>query len=347
MSILERARPNILQLQPYVSARMDTHSGILMNANENPWAPDLPGELNRYPSPQPVDAVSALSSLYQCPTNQMLVTRGSDEGIDLLTRAFCEPGSDAILQSSPTFGMYRVAARIQDVDVVDVPLDADTFTLPINPLIDRIRDDARIKLVYVCSPNNPTGNRVDLQQIQEIARAAANRAVVVVDEAYMEFSTAPSAVGLLGEHDNLAILRTLSKAHALAGARVGTLLSSPGIVDLLRRILPPYPIPTTTAQAIVRCLDTRQLSITERRIAQIRAMRDEMRERLSLKPSIERVYPSDANFLLCRFRDVSAVLRHLRSVGILIRDFSGVLPGAARISIGTPDENTALLEALP
>ena len=348
MTILDRARPNIRNLQPYVSARMDKSTGILLNANENPWCPDgLPGALNRYPAPQPADAVTALSQLYGCDSNQMLVTRGSDEGIDLLTRAFCEPAEDAILISPPTFGMYRVAARIQNVDIVEAPLDPETFQLRHQDLINRVREDRRIKLVYVCSPNNPTGNIVSPSALRDIASAARHQAVVVVDEAYMEFSKAPSAISFLDEFDNIAILRTLSKAHALAGARVGTLIAHREVIELVGRIISPYPVPTTTAQAITQALSADQLHTTSQRIQQIVAMRDELRQALALKSCVERIHPSDANFLLCRFHEVEAVLARLRSRGVLIRDFSGVLSGAARVTVGTAEENHALLEALP
>ena len=247
MSIEALARAEIVAMKPYSSARREAPGvGVLLNANESPRAlldGTAASALNRYPDPQPPELVAALARLYGQPEERVLVTRGSDEGIDLLTRVFCRAGQDAILQCPPTFGMYRIAAQIQGADIVSVPRDArNGYRLDRAAVLRALAEDERIRLVFLTSPNNPTGDAIEPEFLAELLAATGGRSIVVVDEAYAEFSQQPSALGLIADHDNLVVLRTLSKAFASAGLRCGTVLAQPPLISLLRRVIAPYPL---------------------------------------------------------------------------------------------------------
>ena len=258
MSILDLARPEILALQPYSSARLEAGAAeIMLNANEAPWPPagsaaDSRGApLNRYPDPQPSQLLARLAELYAVDSSEVLVGRGSDEAIDLLVRAFCRPGIDAVAIQPPTFGMYAVCAAVQGAMLVELPLDK-RFEVDVDTLIEKL--PASVRLVFICSPNNPTGASIAADDISRLAFALRKRALVIVDEAYVEFAEMPSAAALVARHENLGVLRTLSKAWALAGARIGCLLARAEIVALLRRIMPPYPLPTPSVTAALAAL---------------------------------------------------------------------------------------------
>jgi histidinol-phosphate aminotransferase len=345
MSVLDLARPEIRAMQPYSSARMEASGGqILLNANESPWTPQG-DELgcNRYPDPQPAALIDALASLYGVQREQLLVGRGSDEAIDLLVRAFCRAGEDAILIQPPTFGMYAVCARIQNAAVIEVALAAD-FTLDVEAVLAAVTP--AVKLVFVCSPNNPTGQVVPRAAVSRLAQALAGRAVLVVDEAYVEFAEAGSVADLIGQYDNLAILRTLSKAWALAGARVGSLLAHADVIALLRRIMPPYPLPLPCVAAALAALSTP--AVTAAHIATIGEQRTVMRAALAQVAGVRDVLPSQANFLAVRFDDAGAVYQRLLAAGIVVRDVRRYpnLADALRITIGTPAENARVLAIL-
>lgn len=353
MSALELARPEIRALQPYSSARMEARGGeIMLNANESPWPPS-DGDAyacNRYPDPQPAALIERLAALYRVPSTQVLVGRGSDEAIDLLVRAFCRAGRDAIAIQPPTFGMYAVCARIQDAGVVGVPLRAD-FSLDVDAV--PAAATPQVKLVFVCTPNNPSGAVVPRADIERLASALAGRALLVVDEAYIEFvdpadADCGSVVDLIDRHENLAVLRTLSKAWALAGARVGALLANAEIIALLRRIMPPYPLPTPCVQAALRALSKAGQESAAERIATIRRERARMRATLSSLPGVRAVLPSQANFLTVRFDDAGGAYARLLAAGIVVRDVRRYpkLDDALRITIGTPQENDRVLVAL-
>ncbi|UXI67109.1 histidinol-phosphate transaminase [Tahibacter amnicola] len=348
MSVLDLARPEIRAIKPYSSARMEASGGsVLINANELPWSPcaDAPGGLNRYPDPQPALLLERLAALYGVGKDQILVGRGSDEAIDLLVRAFCRAGTDEILLSPPTFGMYAVAANIQGAGIGSVPLRAD-FSLDADALLARVTPQT--KLVFVCTPNNPTGNLVPLETIERLAAALSGRAVLVVDEAYVEFAAAPSAATLLARYDNVAVLRTLSKAYGLAGARIGSLLAPAEVIGLLRRIMAPYPLPTTCIDAALAVLRVPALAETRRRIALVVTEREKLRQALPNLPGVQAVLPSAGNFLAVRWTDSALVYANLLSAGIVVRDV-GRYPGLAnclRLSIGTPEENERVLDAL-
>jgi len=349
MKLLERARPEILKLQPYSSARMETRSrGVMLNANELPWAPvgSDTSVLNRYPDPQPTALRVSLAELYGVAPERVLVGRGSDEAIDLLVRAFCREGRDSVVISPPTFGMYAVSARIQGADVIEVPLAAD-FSVDAQGLIAAVTENT--KLVFLCTPNNPTGGLVPLTTVAHIADALRDRALLVVDEAYLEFADgAPSATILLQRHENIAVLRTLSKAFALAGARVGALIADAQIISLLRRIQAPYPLPAPSVAAALAALSTVAVAESGVRIDILRSERERLAAALSSAQGVLAVFPSAANFLCVRFADAARTYARLIEYGVVVRDVSRYpqLDGCLRITIGTPQENAQLLSAL-
>jgi len=343
------ARPEIRALKPYASARaLADAAGILLNANENPWPPagDRELALNRYPDPQPAALRQRLAALYGVEESRLLITRGSDEGIDLLQRAYCRAGGDRVLISPPCFGMYALSARIQGAGVVEAPLvEGDCgFELPAGL-------EARAKgcrLVFLCSPNNPTGNLVAPERVSQLAARQAASGLVVVDEAYVEFAPETSVLSLLQEHRNLVILRTLSKAHALAGCRLGCVIADPAVIDLLRRIIAPYPLPTPTVSAALRALAPESLASTREHLKTLAAEKQRMVAALSAHPGIVRLWPGHANFVLVRAVDGAGLVGSAASAGIRLRDQSAQ-PGLAdcvRITIGTPEENDALTRFL-
>ena len=348
MNVLDLARPEIRALQPYSSARMEADGGHLMlNANESAWPPvgDLGLACNRYPEPQPAALLDALALLYGVRREQLLVGRGSDEAIDLLVRAFCRSGRDAILVQPPTFGMYAICAQIQGADVVEAPL-GDNFQLDVDALLAAVTP--AVKLVFVCRPNNPTGQDVPRADIETLARALAGRALVVVDEAYVEFADEGSVSDLIDRYDNLAVLRTLSKAWALAGARIGSLLANAGVIDLLRRIMPPYPLPSPCVDAALIALSGWGQANARLRIGTVRKQRETMCAALDRLAGVKQVLPSQANFLTVRFHDAGDAFQRLLAEGIVVRDvrrYPG-LADALRITIGTPEENASVIEAL-
>lgn len=357
-SPLALARREILDLTPYDHAAWDPALERL-HANELPWGSSLDrtaAGLNRYPEPQPRALVAALASLYAVSPAQVLVARGSDEAIDLLTRAFCRAGLDSVVVCPPTFGMYAVAARIQGAEVVRLPLDAARgFVLDERGVLEQTEaqrsggaSSGRVKLVYVCSPNNPTGNLIDEAVLLRLAAALAGRALLVVDEAYVEFCGAPSLARHVASHSHLVVIRTLSKAHGLAGARCGALIAAPEIVALLRKIIPPYALTQSTIERVLTALEPAELEAARERVALIRAERERMLAGLTACPGVLRVHPSAANYLLTEFEDAQAAFAAARTAGLLVRDVRAQ-PGLGRhlrITIGTPEQNSRLLTAL-
>jgi histidinol-phosphate aminotransferase len=348
MSVLDLARAEIRAMQPYSSARMEASGGrIWLNANESSWLPegDAGAGCNRYPEPQPAALIDALATLYGVRHEQLLVGRGSDEAIDLLVRAFCRAGEDAILIQPPTFGMYSVCARTQNAAVIEVGL-RDDFTLDVDALLAAVTP--AVKLVFVCTPNNPTGQIVPRADIERLAQALSDRALLVVDEAYIEFADADSAIALIDRYENLAVLRTLSKAWALAGARIGSLLASAAIIALLRKIMAPYPLPSPCVVAALAALSASGQQNAREHLATVREQRDVMKAALSRLNGVREVLPSQANFLAVRFDDPGAVYARLLAAGIVVRDVRRYpnLGDALRITIGTPQENDKVLAVL-
>jgi len=347
--ILQLARPDILTLQPYQHAAWEP-SLERMHANEMPWraTQDATGAgLNRYPEPQPAELVEHLARLYGVAPENLLVGRGSDEGIDLLVRAFCRAGEDSVLICPPTFGMYKVSARIQGAGLVEVPLLKEQgFALDAKSIASAWRPG--VKLVFVCTPNNPTGNLMDRRAIESLCAEFGERAIVVVDEAYIEFSERASLVSELPRFANLVILRTLSKAFALAGARCGALLAHAEIVELLARVITPYALPISTIESVLQFTDAAHCTESQRRIQSLREERGRLREHLQRLPLIRRVWPSDANFLLVECTDADRVLQAAIGVGLIIRDPRSQpgLGNCLRISIGTPEQNARLVRGI-
>lgn len=343
MSITELARPEIRALKPYSSARLEASGGtVLLNANENPWD-SLGGGVNRYPDPQPPELIERLSFLYGVSPKHILATRGSDEAIDLLVRAFCIAYQDAIIECPPCFGMYRIAAGIQAAKVIPVPLDPDNhFSLDLPGIIEQAD---RAKIVFLTSPNNPTGNIYGGDEVTALCERLKGRALVVVDEAYIEFSKSQSMARCVGEVENLAVLRTLSKAYGLAGVRCGVLIGSESLVGLLRAIIPPYPLPTPTVTAALEALTDSGLKTAAQQVATIRDLRAYLAKGLQKQAGILNVIEGEANFVLARVDDVPGLIAATQRKGILIRDVSHYpgLTGYVRVSVGTREEIDALL----
>ena len=352
-SLLALARPEIRSLAPYRHAPWDPAYERL-HANENPWrnpADTSIAGLNRYPEPHPLALESRLAELYGVPPQCLIAGRGSDEAIDLLVRVFCAAGHDAILQCPPTFGMYSVAAGVQGAAVVDVPLLRDAgYSLDLPGIIAAARNTSgsRVKLVFLCAPNNPTGNDVPLAHVEFLLRELEGQAIVVVDEAYVEFSGRESLAARLGEFPHLVVLRTLSKAYGLAGVRCGVAISHPDLVGLLRRAIPPYAIPEPCIEAILAALGPAGMTMADHTQRQLLAMRPAMLTALAAAPTVTKVWPSATNFIMLDSTDPAAIMIKAREVRLLLRDFSSGTrtPGAVRISLGTPEQNMRLLRAL-
>lgn len=343
------ARAEIRSLRPYEYAGWEPGL-VRMHANELPWRSPADATiegLNRYPEPHPLALSDRLGELYGVPGSCVLAGRGSDEAIDLLTRVYCRAGQDAVLITPPTFGMYSVTARIQGAEVITVPLRRDAG-YAFDPAGLRAALTPAVKLVYLCSPNNPTGNSMDRGELLRLARDLEGRALLVVDEAYVEFSTQPSLTPELARYPGLVVLRTLSKAHGLAGARCGALLASPEIVALLRRVIQPYAVTQLTIEAVFAALEPATLAVSRERIAALLAERTRLATALAHTPGVTRVWPSDANFLLVEFADPATALARTHGAGLLVRDqrTAPTLGAALRISIGTREQNDRLLEAL-
>jgi histidinol-phosphate aminotransferase len=288
-AVVSLARPEIVTLKPYVHAAWRPLLTRL-HANEAPWRPTgdtTTAGLNRYPEPQPQALIEQLAQLYGVPSSSVLATHGSDEAIDLLSRIFLRAGIDAILQCTPTFGMYQVAARIQGADVIEIPLDrAHGWALDCERLLGAWQPN--IKLVYLCSPNNPTANLLDQAALEAICQALDGKAIVVIDEAYVEWSRTPSFSRWLNRFSTLAILRTLSKAHALAGARVGALLANSDLIELAKRVVPPYSLAAPSVEAALRALDPPELAAGYARLEGLLAERDYLARRLAASPLLTR-----------------------------------------------------------
>jgi histidinol-phosphate aminotransferase len=351
-SPLDLLREDLRDFAGYRSARSERVQGeVWLNANEASRAntADADDRVRRYPQPQPAQLVDALASLYGCARERLLVGRGSDEAIDLLVRAFCTPGRDAVLVAPPVFGMYSVCARLQGVRLLEVPLvdGPRDFTIDLAAVAATARAGGA-KLVFLCSPGNPVGGQLPADAVLGLARALEGTSLVVVDEAYVEFADAPSLVGRIGEARNLVVLRTLSKAHALAGARIGCAVADPDVVAALRRCQAPYPIPEPCAALALQALSPQARARTQALLEETRTQREQLRRGLARLHGLARVYPSQGNFLLARFDDAEAAFRDLLAAGVVVRDMRAMpqLGDALRITIGTTEENTRVLRAL-
>lgn len=358
-------RASILKLTAYSSARSIAKKSLaeatqFMDANERPLAPSLttgmPWEttLNRYPAPQPLELLTAFSNLYGVPAKNILITRGSDEAIDVLTRAVCEPVSsttknDAILITPPTYGMYEVSADIQNTAVEKVPLllKDNQWSLDLDAIKTKLTGaTTQIKIVYICSPNNPTGTAFSKNQIHSLLETLPAQTLLVLDEAYIEFSSETSPIEWLSQFPQLVILRTLSKAWGLAGLRCGTLIGNEELVELLQKVRAPYPIPTPIAELALQALRGEGESLMRKNVAEIIQERENLKQELLKLPQTVCVYPSETNFLLVEFNDAGLVMKLSGDHGIVLRDRSGQVANCVRITVGTKDENKNLLTSL-
>lgn len=348
MTILALARKEIRELQPYIAAESGIDT-IRLNANESPWGIDsgMPNGLNRYPASRPARLTHKLATFYGVGKENVLVTRGSSEGIDLLIRTFCSAGRDNILLTPPVFEMYQVYASIQGAAITLVPLLADRdFSVDTDALISAATDNT--KLTFLCSPNNPVGTTVPRAQVLQILEAMKGRSIVVVDEAYIEYSEMDSLAALVSEYENLVVLRTLSKGLALAGARCGALVGSPELISLLDRVLAPYAMSSPAVASAEHALTDERLLQAQASIQLVVAERERLRVELNDCDAVGRIWPSQANFLLVRFKQLNRVTARLADAGISIRMFddSPVFDRCARISIGTAPDNDRLLAAI-
>jgi histidinol-phosphate aminotransferase len=348
-AVVSLARPEIVTLKAYAHAAW-LPSLTRLHANEAPWRPTgdtTAAGLNRYPEPQPRALIERLAALYGVPAASVLATRGGDEAIDVLTRIYLRAGTDAILQCTPTFGMYQVAARIQGAGVTEIPLDREQgWALDPERLLAAWQP--HVKLVYLCSPNNPTANLLDEAALETLCRALDGKAIVVIDEAYVEWSRAASLTRWLDRFSTLAILRTLSKAHALAGARVGALLAHPELIELAKRVIPPYSLAQPAVEAALRALQPAELAAGRGRLEGLLAEREYLGRGLAASPLVERVWPSDANFLLIDCRDADRFMSNTLAGGLIVRDLRAhpSLPRSLRVSVGNRAQNDALLRSV-
>ena len=337
--IKKLVRPNIAALTPYSTARDEYKGslGILMDANENPYD----NSVNRYPSTSQKEAVRArVATLKGVASEKLFLGNGSDEAIDLCYRVFCEPGRDNAVIIAPSYGMYCVCADINNVERRMVLLEPETFALPVEKLLAAV--DANTRLMFVCSPNNPTGNAFEAADIERLA--AAFDGILVVDEAYIDFSGKRGVLPLIDKYENVIVLQTLSKAWGLAGLRIGLAMSNPYIISLFRQVKYPYNIGTDT---LALAQDKLQADIAPQ-VAEIITERDRLAKLLPAYKCVQKVYPSDANFLLVKVDEPRKLYNALLNKGLIVRDRSTVAlcEGCLRITVGTPDENEKLLKAI-
>ncbi|QHM94300.1 histidinol-phosphate transaminase [Kosakonia sacchari] len=348
MSIEELARKNVRELTPYQSARRLGGKGdVWLNANEFPTAVSFEltqQTLNRYPECQPKAVIESYAQYAGVKPEQVLVSRGADEGIELLIRAFCEPGKDAVLFCPPTYGMYSVSAETLGVEYRTVPALAD-WQLDLQGIADKLDG---VKIIYVCSPNNPTGQIINPQDFRVLLEMTRGKTIVVADEAYIEFCPQATLAGWLSEYPNLVVLRTLSKAFALAGLRCGFTLANEDVIALLLKVIAPYPLSTPVADIAAQALSPQGIVAMRERVAQILVERQYLVTALRDIPCVEQVFDSETNYILVRLTASSAVFKSLWDQGIILRDQNKQpsLSGCLRITIGTRAESQRVIDAL-
>ena len=336
-------RKNIKDLVPYSSARDEFkgEASIFLDANENSFGSPLDRSYNRYPDPLQLKVKKRLSEIKGVPVKNIFLGNGSDEAIDILFRAFCNPGVDNVITLPPTYGMYEVSANINDVEVRKIPLRSD-YQLNMEAIAEAIDDYT--KIIFICSPNNPTGNSIDRQDIETII--ANFNGLVVIDEAYINYSRQKTFIQELTEYSNLVILQTLSKAWGLAGLRVGMAFASEELIEVFNKVKPPYNINEASQELALEALQN--VDQVNNWIKETVAERNKLIEELSQCALVIKIYPSDANFILVKTINPKAIYSYLVSLGIIVRDRSKVelCDGCLRITIGTPQENIELLNAL-
>lgn len=330
-------RPNILDLQPYSSARDEFtgKEGIFLDANENPY-----GELNRYPDPYQAALKEKLSELKRVNSNNIFVGNGSDEVIDLTFRIFCSPGFDKALTFSPTYGMYDVSAAINNVELLKLPLNEE-FQIDLEKLAPYFNDNS-IKLMFICSPNNPTGNLMNTKDIEFILNNF--NGIVILDEAYIDFAEADSLISLINQYNNLIVSQTFSKAWGLAAARVGLAYANPEIISLYNKVKPPYNVSELNQKAALNVLEN--IEVYQQNLVTILNEKEQLKQDLQQFDLVKKIYPTDANFLLIEVRNADAVYTTLVNQQIITRNRNKQVENCIRISVGTPEENNKLITAL-
>ena len=336
-------RKNIKELVPYSSARDEFkgEASIFLDANENSFGSPLDQNYNRYPDPLQLKVKKRLSEIKGVPVKNIFLGNGSDEAIDILFRAFCNPGIDNVITLPPTYGMYEVSANINDVEVRKIPLKTD-YQLNMDAIAEAIDDHT--KIIFICSPNNPSGNSIDRQAIETII--ANFNGLVVIDEAYINYSRQKTFIQELTEYSNLVVLQTLSKAWGLAGLRIGMAFGSEEIIEIFNKVKPPYNINEASQELAFEAL--KRVDQVNNWIKETVAERSKLIDKLSQYALVKKIYPSDANFILVKTTNPTGIYSHLVSLGIIVRDRSKVelCDGCLRITIGTPKENIELLNAL-
>lgn len=338
MDLQKLVRQNIISLKPYSSARdeFSGEAGVFLDANENPF-----GDLNRYPDPHQQTLKDKLKDIKKLTSKQVFIGNGSDEVIDLLIRIFCNPSVDKIIVCPPTYGMYEVAANINDVMVLSVPLTY-TFQLDTEALQQVISQSEpnTLKLIFLCTPNNPTGNSID-----NIEWVLANfNGIVVVDEAYIDFSERTSFIEKLALYPNLVVVQTFSKAWGLAAARIGIAYASETIIALMQKVKPPYNVSSLNQEAALKALDNEHVIVHQK--AHILEQRTYLETSLSQLSIVKKVFPSDANFILIEVEDADKLYEHLVIKNIVVRNRNTIIKNCLRITIGTIVENQYLIEVL-
>ncbi len=341
MNLQQIIRPNILALAPYSCARDEFkgEASVYVDANENPYN----NGINRYPDPRQLKVKELLAPLKGVAVEQIFLGNGSDEAIDLVYRIFCRPGVDNVVAPAPTYGMYQVCAEVNDVEYRAVPLQAETFALDVEALAAKV--DANTKVIWVCSPNNPSGNAYSQEQLISIVQRFPDQ-IVVVDEAYIDFSAIPSMTSQLDKFDNLIVLQTFSKAWGCAAMRLGIAMASAKIISFFNNVKYPYNVNELTQNQAIKVLN--DVKRKERHVEEILSQREILRELLLTLPCVKKIYPSDANFLLVKVSDANGTYKYLQSKGIIVRNRNKVqlCENCLRITVGTPEENAELFEAM-
>ena len=336
-------RQNIKILKPYSSARdeFQGEASVYLDANENSFGSPLEQSYNRYPDPLQFEVKKRLSEIKGVPPKHIFLGNGSDEAIDILFRSFCNPGVDNVILVPPTYGMYEVSANINDIAIKRVPLTED-FQLNLEGIAEAIDD--KTKLIFICSPNNPTGNSINREDVETVL--ANFNGIVVIDEAYINFSRQKTFIQELTEYANLVILQTLSKAWGLAGLRIGMAFASEEIIEVMNKVKPPYNINEASQQLALKALQN--IDLINLWIRETLAERDKLVIELKDFDFVLDIYPSDANFILVKTTDPKGIYNYLVGKGIIVRDRSKVelCEGCLRITIGTPEENITLIQTL-
>jgi histidinol-phosphate aminotransferase len=337
IEIDKHVRENVRELIPYSCARDEFRGkeGIFMDANENPY-----GTLNRYPDPYQRELRSAISKIRNVPEENIFPGNGSDEIIDLCFRIFCNPGIDKALTFSPSYGMYEVSAAINNVGVIKIPL-SDDFNINVK-LVVPFLGDPKLKLIFICSPNNPTGNSMKSSDIEAII--SGFNGIVVIDEAYIDFSEQPSFKDQISRYRNLIVMQTFSKAMGLAAARVGMAFMDPSCLHYFNKMKPPYNISTLNQKAALKCLT--RIELLKNRVTTIKTERNRLAENLKKLSIIEKVFPSDSNFILVKTGNADLIYSKLIDNKIIVRNRNKIVPGCIRITVGTIHENNRLIEVL-